>query len=395
MVILESIQWYDMGSRSTFSLKDTFSTASARRWLTGLFAGLLMAAAEPHNNAQADRTAVLTDVAVNNLSASLVKAGAPDKLLTVADVMFAVAETPRGRALLTFAVDRGVTVGYDTEGYLTSRGAAGAYLYETKSILLQQEMSDDKKVQTLLHELKHACMHLQLDIISFEKRFLSPRERWALKQHEEADAAAYEAFCMAERAFLLKTPLDTTSTEPLDRIALRLYEEMSSADGVTLAEYRDMALRPSFATLSFYHSALMKEIQQETEILGERVHFVDSLQQAGADIRLPVAILRGQVNDAPKKHETERLLRRFGGTDLEPTAPTALSGKDVPYKDILDTYPQTPSGSPFRAAFMRSSIERFLIDQEKIYDSLCRRIIALEATAENKKIAGIRKPSGH
>lgn len=293
-------------------------------------------AAAPQAAAQETPSNTTTTVtAFNSIFATTTKDSA-----ACAEMMTALknqmARTAAGRDLLAMAQKYNVTIEYE-DNLLLNEGCAGYYQPTRNRIAIDPVIPAEGQVCTLAHELWHARQNHVMGSQKMLNRYLTPEQLYAGFLFCEADAFAYAAWFMADRARTLDTALADDINPYLVKVVRDLYDEMGSADGLTEAEYRNKALEVCFANMNFYHlDSYMKVMQRYdhiTEILALTNHTPQEFNQKFFEK------LREKSDDTPTDTQFEKFLRLFGGTKVAFNRRTALQDKTVSYETLLHDYP--------------------------------------------------------
>ncbi len=292
-------------------------------------------------------------------SASLLSAQAQDDYVLPSgadgDYMFAVlrmefAKSARGAELLDFADSAKVAIAYDSTRSAIAH-APVSYDARTNTVLLKPAMPLEEECLRLGEGLRRAWQNHALNHSEIEDTTLiMPRQRWALKQIGTADALAYSSLIWAERLNANKIPMD----QPVPRfghdafeIAQNLRAEING-DGLSLGEYRKIALKPAFRALAPYFRDNLEAYNEE------RIDNYVKLRALADAADLPtstmdsLATLRdSHVEDAKF---TRRFIRQMGGMSLETDAKTAWSRAHVTKMVKRKPYKSVPDRAGFREA---------------------------------------------
>lgn len=250
--------------------------------------------------------------------------------------------TQLGRDLLAFADSNGVSMVSEPE--LHADGRLGVFHF-AGHISIQSGMTRAEQIVVLAHEIWHAYQELQLNKGSIDyQTSLMPLQRWDARQYLEADARAFSAYFMADRRVKLGIESGelTTGYITFERgIADQLENEMRG-DGLSPAEYRLMALIPSFAHIGNYKSMHERIAIAENDWFDQNLRDIRShLDQGGFDeAKKIIDKTNEKLATAPGDSLFEATLRRYGATSLDLSAPTALSDtSEITRNDLTRVFP--------------------------------------------------------
>lgn len=260
----------------------------------------------------------------------------------VAELRTEFGKTALGKELLDFADEKGVKI-------LCLDGLPdddlGSYAAWNNTLKIDNTLPLENKVGVLAHEIRHAWQDEVLGYDELEVKLLTPEQNWILRRYIEADAFSYASYFWADRmmegqASRLPAKEQTGSYAA----ALKLKEELRG-DGLSDAEYRQMALGrffDSFRDDGRYDDAHLRLAEgQENELrtmLNDAMRLMkDGKPYAAAEVFKEID---RQLETAPNGAEFEVFLRRFGGRSFDGKAATSLQDSAVTKEDILVSYPE-------------------------------------------------------
>lgn len=262
---------------------------------------------------------------------------------STAELLADFGRTPLGRQLLDYVQAKGTTIRY--EANLPTSYAA--FVPDQNSILVRPDLSREEQVIYLAHEIRHSWQQHELHYGRMEARQLTPEQRFTLRRFVEADARAFSAYFTADRHERLgMNGVEFGTAQPERQMVTMLRGEFNSANGLTQAEYRVIALENSFGFLSAYNAKHLAMITTRLESFAQRIERADdaSIGTNGARnyLRIGENLLRltRERNNAPSTHEFEVYLRHFGGTRFNVLAPTSLNDPAVTLQTLTYTYPR-------------------------------------------------------
>lgn len=251
--------------------------------------------------------------------------------------------TPLGRDMLSFAKESGVSISYDAA--LIPGSSYALYVAQTNAITIMPEAETSATMVFLAHEIYHAWQQHYLDYNGMRGTLITPEQRWNLSRYIEASAFAFSAYFLADRLIRLKNDDSVTPSAAVREIfvlARYIVYENESEDGLTLKEYRDNILRPCFAGLHGYNKKHEEVAAMANEMLGGTMRIVNKKMDDG-DYRGAEYFLDDfcdRLSKTPDEKDFTAYLRRFGGTSLDPAAPTCLQDSSVTAATILKGYPR-------------------------------------------------------
>ena len=268
--------------------------------------------------------------------------------------------TELGRSLWNFAHNNGVSVAFDAA---LARKATGGQYDMQGHVKLSPTLQGEDEVISTAHEIRHVWQDKVLKFIEMEAKQLTPEQRFALRRYIEADAHAFSAYFEADRqrALGMEKP-DCGTAEEECKMADKMIAEFSSPDGLTLAEYRKIALLPSFGLLSSYND-------QHLEIIRDKLKELQDEAAAAGQSGFVLRSLLAALGAAPDDASFETYLRRYGGASFDPQAPTSLQTEDVSAADILQKYPRRTADLSERIAVL-PKLERQLGGMTATYERL-------------------------
>lgn len=272
--------------------------------------------------------------------------------------------TSLGDELLTMCEQYNVTFAYDKNLY--TQGRAGIYSSLCNMIKISPQDSREEQINSLAHEIRHALMRNVFNLHKVEKSFLSPRQMFVLRQYMEADAFAYAAYFCADRAIELDLPIDKDSKYLNQRMTSLLYQQFDTADGLTLQEYRMLALLPTLASLSAYEQDHKDIVADAFEAIPDHMRRIKAGQKGG-DAKFVTGLYLDMLRAAPDDANFEKVLRQMGGLDFDPASPTALSDAVVTSDLLLKFYPMLSTQNAKDAEGKKPEIEKFLDKYQKTY----------------------------
>lgn len=255
--------------------------------------------------------------------------------------------TQLGRDLLKIADDHKITMGYDL-GFCTSLGAVGTYGGDT--LRLHPMLDAGTTIVTMAHELWHMRQEKVFGLDTLKKETLQPKQLWNLSQYIEADAFAFSSYFLADRVqqdgmTLLSPCFGPPGIQQEMAIARELLDEMNG-DGLSLAEYRNLALKPAFSNLGDYY--LQRHFRS---VIARGVESANGLPELAEAVEsrdyTTMKMILGCMQEEPAFIDSaafEKILRSFGGFSLDAKDSTSLQESDVSSKDLLKHYPDTPTG---------------------------------------------------
>lgn len=265
--------------------------------------------------------------------------------------------TALGKELLAQCETYNIVFSYDKK--IGANGNSGTYSNLMNIVRIDPAQPLEDRINCLAHEIRHALLRHTLYLDKVEKSFLSPRQMFVLRQYMEADAFAYAAYFCADRARALDLPLNQVSPYLSDRLTLTLRDELNSADGLRLDEYRARALEPAFNSIGAYYEDHKSFVEDAFEPVPEH------LRRIRAGSTFATGFYLDMLARAPDDAAFEGILRHFGGLSFDPAAATALSDAEISSAAVLDIYPMaavhhTPEDKT-------EELRRFLERQEKTY----------------------------
>lgn len=252
-----------------------------------------------------------------------------------------------GLELLQFAHKNGMSVTLDKTHI--KEGNYGQYSSEIGRAAVNPDMTLDEKLVFLAHELRHGAQHKILGYDEKEAKQLTPEQSWTQRRYIEADARAYSIYCTAQRMNRLhiRKPIESARASFEFTQAAKLRREIGSWGGMTLDEYREIALVPSFGILSNYNEGHL-------EIAAAKARrYVDLTAQAQKHIeagnkreaRKVVRQIEKAFADKMPEAEFTVHLRRFGGVSLDPAMPTSLQQPGVTERNLRRDYARASVGN--------------------------------------------------
>lgn len=273
------------------------------------------------------------------------------KLSDIVELKADFAKTALGREMLQFAKTHDIRFKLDPD-----LKVLGNYKDQNKTFTLSTKLARQDRPMILAHELRHAWQDRILGYGKLQNTAITPEQYWTLRQYIEADACAFSAYYMADRMQTLgEKPYPQSAYKAVVLMAEKLQQEIKSADGLTLQEYRKNAVEMCFSTLSDYDTP----------------YPVDHLSQAEAHVNYLLARAKtvgGAREFKPSEiKESKRLvqafknrmtdddftvwLRRMGGTSFSSALPTSLQQADVSRENILHDYPLSDHNAQRKQAF--------------------------------------------
>lgn len=293
------------------------------------------------------------------------------------------ARSRMGRELLQFMRQHSISFSYDST---MAAGNYAEYSPERSAITMRPTLGREDQVIYLAHELRHAWQDKVLDYWGWERKHLSPAQRFTLRRFLEADARAFSAFFEAERRRTLGGPEpDYGTAEPEKIMSGLLRQEFNSRNGLTLQEYRTIALEHTFGVLSNYNPRHFELMQLSVSNFGSRILAADDPGNGTdyAAIRGNLNALQAEFDHAPTDAEFFAYLRRFGGMSFSATAPTSLQDPAVTDDTLLNAYPRRVNDATLAATAVPAidSTIRTLTEQ---YNGHRRRVAELQGENELK-----------
>jgi len=273
--------------------------------------------------------------------------------------------TAQGRALLQFAEREHIAFVVDPA--LEKTNDLADYNPGYSRLRLRPNLSGEEAVIYAAHELRHGWQDKILQYADIEVGDMRPRDRWILRRFLEADAHAYSAYFEAQRMQQLGTEKKDFGDATLERdVALKLKAQFSSADGLTLKEYREIAMEKFLANLTNYDDAHLDLVSRRTTELGDKLTKASNALHDGKDVYALTAldIITQDIAQSPSPAAFEALLRHFGGTSLNEKAETSFS--KTPAKTLLEDYPYRAEGLADPAA-RKGYIQSRLLLLDQLY----------------------------
>jgi hypothetical protein len=258
---------------------------------------------------------------------------------STAELQADFSRTPLGRQLMDYVQAKGITIRY--EANLPTSYAA--FVPDQNSILVRPNLSREEQVIYLAHEIRHSWQQHELHYAGMEARQLTPEQRFTLRRFLEADARAFSAFFTADRHERLGMNAVEFGTAQAERqMVTMLRAEFNSANGMTPAEYRVIALENSFGFLSGYTAKHLAMVTTRLDSFAQRIDRADDANGGRDYLRIRENLLRltRERNNVPSAHEFEVYLRHFGGTSFSVNAPTPLNDPAVTLQTLTYTYPR-------------------------------------------------------
>lgn len=244
--------------------------------------------------------------------------------------------TSEGRKLLDMAAEFNVTIAFE-DSLRVKQQVAGYYNSIANHIAIDPTLSPSHQLSCLAHELWHVRQMKIQNVPGFIKRDVTPQQYYAAYVYCEADAGAYAAWFMANRAHELKIPLEEVSEDLFTQeTAKKLYAEMQTSDGLTSVEYLTEAVEPSFLDMDGYHYRGFKNLYSRYSYMLEALKITNEFPPEMAMSLLEK--YRSLFDDRPSDREFEDFLRGFGGVTVEFNRQTALEDKNIPVSRLLDEY---------------------------------------------------------
>lgn len=249
------------------------------------------------------------------------------------------AKTPLGREMLQFARKHDIRFKLDP-----NLKVLGNYNDGNKTITLSAKLDRRDKPMILAHELRHAWQDRVLGHGKLQNTPISPEQYWTLRQYIEADACAFSAYYMADRMQQLdEKPHPQSAYGKVVNMAGKLRQEMKSADGLTLREYRQNAVETCFRTLSDHNTPY------PATHLAQAENHVNNLLARAKTVGTSRTFKPGEIEKSRKlvqafqnritDDDFEAWLRRMGGMSLLPSVPTSLQQAEVSRDTIFRDYP--------------------------------------------------------
>lgn len=270
-------------------------------------------------------------------------------------------KTAEGRKLLAFADDNGITFAVDST--LAERGNLAEYSPVQSKVLLKPGLAGEELAIYGAHELRHGWQDKKLGYAETEAdTYLSPQQRWALRRYLEADAAAFSAWFAADRMQNLDlSKADYRSATPERDVAKKLHAEFASADGLTLDEYRKLALETFLGDLSGYDDRHLMLAFDYTNDFGKLVlgALAASQRNDNAAARELLDPILAQLGATPDAATFEAYLRKMGGTSFDLNDKTSLQSDSVSAQKLLRDYPfRSSRGDIAETASLLSALDR-------------------------------------
>jgi len=264
----------------------------------------------------------------------------PDDTPSISALKQDIARTPTGRALLDFAVQHKIKVVEDDS--IVDRGV---YNHSQRTLKLQMSIPTEDKVNVFAHELRHAWQNINLGYAQMGKKFLLPREDWALSQHVEADAFAFSWKLSAERMTLLRQrPAPLTLLEDIGDKSAILAEKSRTWHGLSDQDYYQYAVRPAFQHVGSYQEKHLEDISRATIYYLDCAGYFEAVVEKGVYSEGDMQRVKAEKIEAdriflsgPEASKFSTWLRGFGGQSLASDQKTTLS--DLPAEVILNELP--------------------------------------------------------
>lgn len=268
--------------------------------------------------------------------------GGGDSIEMMTDTASLTAEFNRtllGRQMMQFAADNNITFVIDPD--LLKGNDAAEYRPSTHIIGLRPGLGAEEAVIYAAHELRHGWQDAVLHYVDKEIDIMTPRQHWIMRRYLEADATAFSAFFEAQRLQQLGPQANTGDADAETAVAKNLLAEFSSPDGLTLREYRTIALEKFLDDLHEYDNRHLDIANMHTMALGERIRTASNAFNKGDRLRGGAAadVIAEDIAAAPTPPQFEAFIRKFGGLSLDPAVQTSLQEKDVTKKLLLEDYP--------------------------------------------------------
>ncbi len=233
-----------------------------------------------------------------------------------------------GRDLLDFADNNGILMRYD-KGWMSKKNNA-EYDDRKNLVTIGSDLTRSEALIYLAHEIYHGWQEKYVGYPRLERDVLMPPHwSFALMQHCEGSAAAFSAYYWANREFELGPDSSPYASARAERTtAKNLLAEMQG-DGLSIDEYRRLAIEPMMADLYNYpyphkHLNTAARPLASLESSLSAWEFDYSFGTLGGWLMLPREI-RAKFEAAPDSATFDATLRKMGGMTLDPEAPTALS----------------------------------------------------------------------
>lgn len=331
---------------------------------------------------------------------ALVETAAAPQLQTARELERDFARSRMGRELLQFMRQHNIGFSYDSA---MAAGNYAEYSPERGAITMRPTLGREDQVIYLAHELRHAWQDKVLDYWGWERKRLTPAQRFTLRRFLEADARAFSAFFEAERRRTLGGPEpDYGTAEPEKIMSGQLRQEFNSRNGLTLGEYRTIALENTFGVLSNYNPRHFELMQLSISNFGNRILAADDPGNGMdyAAIRNNLNALQAEFDRAPTDAEFFAYLRRFGGMSFSTTAPTSLQDSSVTDDTLLNGYPRRVNDAA-QAATVVPAIDSTIRSLTEQYNGHRRRVAELQgqndvkiAEAERSEVPETISPAG-
>lgn len=247
--------------------------------------------------------------------------------------------TALGRQLLDYVHAKGITIAYEAD----QPNSYAAFVPDHNRIIVRPNLSREEQVIYLAHEIRHSWQQHELHYAGMEARHLTPEQRFTLRRFLEADARAFSAYFTADRHERLGMENVEFLTAQAERqIVTLLRAEFNSANGMTPAEYRVIAMENSFGFLSGYTAKHLAMVTTRLDSFAQRIERADDANGGRDYLRIRENLLRltRERNNSPSAHEFEVYLRHFGGTSFNVKAPTPLNDPAITLQTLTYTYPR-------------------------------------------------------
>ncbi len=279
------------------------------------------------------------------------------------------AKSRLGREMLVFAKNNGIAIRISSAA---TAGNYGVYSSSASTVYLKEGLSAKANRVFLAHELRHAWQHKVLGYDRMEAKNLTPEQRWTQRRYIEADARAFSTLYLAERMAQLHEKYGKPDGEAAFElgIAQKLKGEINSWHGLSLAEYREIALSPSFTVLLNYNSSHLHEPMRIAQGYIDKVEAAHKKLQAGDRAGARSIIKSVEKAFARKTPDAEFIayLRRFGGTSFDPAVPTSLQGPDVSEARLRRDYARKAIGNDEAIRKVDETLNQIAVKQKVMED---------------------------